>query len=178
MMPEIVAESTVDYDKVAIVRGIDDERLAVWAAFLRAHANVTGRLERELVSERGLSLSWYDVLLQLRLAGGQLRMQELARSVLLSKSGLTRLVDRMEAAGLVARRSCSSDRRGTFVTLTAEGRDALRAAAPVHLRGIEEHFLGLLDQTDLRALRTALEKVAGQDAPAADLDPRPAVPEP
>jgi DNA-binding MarR family transcriptional regulator len=139
----------------------DEDRLAVWASFLRAHAAVTAKLERELLAERGLSLAWYDVLLQLRRAGGEVRMQQLARSVLLSKSGLTRLVDRMEAAGLVARRSCPTDRRGTFVRLTQAGRDAFRAAAPIHLRGIEEHFTSRLDEADRRALRTALDKLAG-----------------
>ena len=139
----------------------EEDRLAVWAAFLRAHSVLTASLERELVAERGLSLAWYEVLLQLRRAGGELRMQELARSVLLSKSGLTRLVDRMEAAGLVARRSCPTDRRGTFVTLTDEGRRAFRAAAPVHLRGIEEHFTSRLDDDDRRALAAVLDKLAG-----------------
>jgi DNA-binding MarR family transcriptional regulator len=139
----------------------EEDRLAVWAAFLRAHSVLTASLERELVAERGLSLAWYEVLLQLRRAGGELRMQELARSVLLSKSGLTRLVDRMEAAELVARRSCPTDRRGTFVTLTEEGRRAFRAAAPVHLRGIEEHFTSRLDDDDRRALAAVLDKLAG-----------------
>ena len=77
-----------------------DEPLAVWAAFL-AHSAITAKLERELVAERSLPLAWYEVLLQIERAGRPLRMQELASSVLLSKSGLTRLVDRMEGAGLV-----------------------------------------------------------------------------
>ena len=99
-------------------------------------------------------------------------MQELARSVLLSKSGLTRLVDRMQAAGLVARRSCPTDRRGTFVTLTRDGRAAFRAAAPVHLRGIEEHFTSQLDDDDRRALAAVLDKLVGpQEAPVLDCGP-------
>jgi len=137
----------------------DDDRLEAWAAFLRAHALVTAKLSRELQAERGLPLTWYDVLLQLRLAGGKARMQELARRVLLSKSGLTRLADRMEASGLVERRSCPSDRRGTLVALTPAGRLALRAAVPVHVRGIHEHFIGRLDEQELRALHGALTRV-------------------
>ena len=86
-----------------------DEPLAVWAAFLRAHSTLTAKLERELIAERALPLAWYEVLLQIKRAGRPLRMQELAGSVLLSKSGLTRLVDRMEAAGLVERTNCPSD---------------------------------------------------------------------
>jgi DNA-binding MarR family transcriptional regulator len=144
----------------------ESERLAVWAAFLRAHATVLAKLERELQDERDLPLTWYDVLFQLNSAGTELRMQDLARSVLLSKSGLTRLVDRMETAGLVARRTCDADRRGTWVGLTEEGRAALRRAAPVHLRGVGEHFVDRLGDEDLAALKVALDKVLGTPAPA------------
>jgi DNA-binding MarR family transcriptional regulator len=152
-----------------------DEPVAVWAAFLRAHAALTATLERELVAERDLPLAWYEVLLALRRADRPLRMQELAGSVLLSKSGLTRLVDRMEAAGLVERTSCPSDRRGVFVVPTRAGSAAFRAAAPVHLRGIGEHFTERLDGDDLRALAVALAKLLGEPAPEAaacgDLEP-------
>ena len=137
----------------------NSDRLAVWASFLRAHTVVMAKLERELQDERDLPLAWYDVLYQLTRHGGELRMQELARSVLLSKSGLTRLVDRMEDAELVQRRSCPSDRRGTYVGLTGDGRDTLRRAAPIHLRGIGEHFLDRLDDADIAALRIGLDKV-------------------
>ncbi len=133
--------------------------LTTWAALLRTHAAVTGRLERDLQDTCGLALPWYEVLLRLTQEDGELRMQELAHSVLLSKSGLTRLVDRMEQAGLVARRSCPSDRRGTFVHLTDAGRDAYDQAAPVHLRGIREHFAAHLGPNDLDALRRALDLV-------------------
>ena len=139
----------------------DPRRLAAWRALLEAHAAVTERLERELVAARGLPLSRYEVLLRLHQApGGRLRMQELADSVLLSKSGLSRLVDRMEAAGLVARERCPSDRRGAFAVLTEQGRTALRRAAPVHLRGIQEHFAGHLDDDEVRVLAAALRRVA------------------
>jgi DNA-binding MarR family transcriptional regulator len=144
----------------------ESDRLAVWAAFLRAHATVLAKLERELQDERDLPLTWYDVLFQLNAADAELRMQELARSVLLSKSGLTRLVDRMASAGLVARRTCDADRRGTWVGLTEEGRATLRRAAPVHLRGVSEHFVDRLGDEDLAALKAALDKVLGQPAPA------------
>ena len=145
-----------------------DEPLAVWAAFLRAHSTLTAKLERELVAERALPLAWYEVLLQIRRAGRPLRMQELAGSVLLSKSGLTRLVDRMEAAGLVERTHCPSDRRGVHVGATKAGLAAFRAAAPVHLRGIGEHFTDRLDEADLRALGAALAKLLDEPPPSAD----------
>jgi DNA-binding MarR family transcriptional regulator len=137
-----------------------EPRLAAWAAFLRAHAAVKANLERELLAERNLPLTWYEVLLHVDGYGGELRMQELARSVLLSKSGLTRLVDRMEAAGLVLRRTCESDRRGAFVGITPKGAAALRAAAPVHLRGITEHFATHLSDEELRVIRVAMERIA------------------
>ena len=114
----------------------DPASLSAWRLLLTAHATVTELLEHELVAERGLPLSRYDVLLNLAEApGGRLRMQELSASVLLSKSGLSRLVDRMVEAGLVRRERCEDDRRGWFAVLTDQGRSALRRAAPVLRHG-------------------------------------------
>ncbi len=138
----------------------DDLHLAAWRSLLEAHAAVTDLLERELEKERGLALSKFEVLLKLANApGGRMRMLELAESVLLSKSGLSRLVDRMEEAGLVRRERCPSDRRGAFAVLTDEGGRVLRHAAPVHLRGIQEHFARHLDGDEVRVLAGLLEKV-------------------
>lgn len=135
--------------------------LRAWRAFLEAHAAVTRRLEAELERETGLPLAWYDVLVQLSEApGGALRMQELARSVLLSKSGVSRLVDRIEAAGFVRRGPCDDDRRGTLASLTPAGRRALRRAAPVHLRGIGEHFARHLGAREAAALAGMLSRLA------------------
>jgi DNA-binding MarR family transcriptional regulator len=155
-----VADTVVPARRVLARESHRDERLAAWAAFLRAHAAVKAKLERELLVERDLPLTWYEVLLHLNAFGHELRMQELARSVLLSKSGLTRLVDRMEAAGLVARRACESDRRGLMVGITPAGDAALRRAAPVHLRGVTEHFTSHLSIEELRVLQTVMERVA------------------
>jgi DNA-binding MarR family transcriptional regulator len=99
-------------------------------------------------------------------------MQELSESVLLSKSGLSRLVDRMEEAGLVRRERCEDDRRGWFTVLTEQGRSALRRAAPIHLRGIQEHFARHLDDEEARVLATALARVSA--AARADRPPEPA----
>ncbi|MGE5597425.1 MAG: MarR family winged helix-turn-helix transcriptional regulator [Hyphomicrobiales bacterium] len=137
-------------------------QLQAWRAFLTAHARVTEVLERELTSERGLPLAWYDVLVQLSEAPEhRLRMHGLARAVLLSRAGLTRLVDRMVGAGLVARVPCENDRRGTYVTLTPAGMEALRAAAPVHLRGIEEHFARHLPPDQAAVLSDVFARVLG-----------------
>ena len=138
----------------------DPAHLAAWRLLLETHATLTELLERELVAERGLSLSRYDVLLNLAEApGGRLRMQELSNSVLLSKSGLSRLVDRMVEAGLVRRERCQADRRGWFAVLTDQGRSALRRAAPVHLRGIQEHFARHLVADEVRVLTDVLARV-------------------
>ena len=138
----------------------DPERLAAWRLLLEAHAAVVDRLGRELEAACGLPLTWYDVLVQLAAAPeGRLRMRDLARAVLLSRSGLTRLVDRMEASGMVCREAHPSDGRGAFAVLTPAGRTALRRAAPVHLRGIEAHFARHLSDAGAAALRDALSRV-------------------
>jgi DNA-binding MarR family transcriptional regulator len=142
--------------------GVDatDDRLTPWRLFLQAHSALVDRLEHELKEGYGLQLTWYEVLLRLAAAPeGRLRMTELAGSLLLSKSGVTRLIDRMEAAGLVARGTCASDRRGSFALLTDEGRALQKEAAPVHLRGVEEHFLGLLSPQEAQVLASAFAKL-------------------
>ena len=141
-----------------------DWRVGVWRSFLRAHATVVRELERELVAGTAMPLGWYDVLLQLVEAPGRrLRMAELADRVLLSRSGLTRLVDRLQAEGLVRREPSPDDARGTFTVLTVEGFQRLRRAAPVHLRGVQQHWLGHFSDDELRELGALLARVAPQD---------------
>jgi DNA-binding MarR family transcriptional regulator len=138
----------------------DDPRLRAWVAFLQAYAVVTRRLEAELQAERGLGLADYDALVQLAVAEDRrLRMSELADRVVLSRSGVSRLVDRLEADGLVARRACPTDARGSWAELTPAGLDRLRTAAPVHLRGVDEHFLSPIAEADREGLVRALEGV-------------------
>jgi DNA-binding MarR family transcriptional regulator len=128
-----------------ILRGVatrpDERRLEAWEALLRTHRALLRQLEQELKDERDLPLAWYELLLHLvRAPDGRLRMHELAQSLLLTPSGLTRLADRLECTGLIRRESCPTDRRGAFAILTPEGRARLRRAAPTHLRAIDEHF--------------------------------------
>src|SRR5688500_16042557 len=152
----------------------DPASLSAWRLLLEAHATVTELLEHELVAERGLPLSRYDVLLNLAEApDSRLRMQELSASVLLSKSGLSRLVDRMVEAGLVRRERCEDDRRGWFAVLTDQGRRTLRRAAPVHLRGIEEHFTGYLEPEEVEAMTAALKRVVVAARATASTTPLP-----
>ena len=133
----------------------DADELAAWRGFLRAHARVTRALERELVAEQQLSLAAYDVLVQLAEAPRrELRMTDLADAVLLSRSGVTRLVDRLERVGLVARCRSSADGRGVVAALTPAGLERLRAAAVTHLDGVVRHFVDRLDADQLGELRT------------------------
>ena len=146
-----------------------EQHLAAWRSLLEAHAAVVELLARELEAGRGLPLGWYDVLLTLdQSPEHRLRMQELAQSVLLSKSGLTRLIDRMEAKGLVRREPSPSDRSGAFAVLTPEGRSAFRRAAPVHLRGIQEHFARHLDDDEAATIFDALSRVTAAARRAGD----------
>lgn len=139
----------------------DDRRLTAWRRLLQAHATLIERLNADLEREAGLPLTQYEVLLHLSESpDGRLRMRDLADSVLLSPSGLTRLVDRMERAGLVARDTCSSDRRGSFAVLTAEGKATLRRAAPIHLRGIAEYFAAHVSDEEADAISAALARIA------------------
>lgn len=137
-----------------------DPRLSAWRAFLLAHARVMRALERELQDEQDLALTDYDVLVQLATAEDRrLRMSDLADRLLLSRSGATRLVDRLVANGLVERVTCESDRRGQWAMLTDDGVARLRDATPTHLRGVAEHFVDRLDPGQLRELEGMLDRV-------------------
>jgi DNA-binding MarR family transcriptional regulator len=146
---------------------ISQARMRAWRAFLVAHARVTDTLATELEAETKLPLTWYDVLVQLSEADeNKLRMQDLARAVLLSKSGLTRLVDRMASEGLVTREPCLDDRRGTFVCLSPAGRNRLDGASPTHLRGIAEHFTSYLTEAEAKTLHALLDRIVQAESAA------------
>lgn len=132
--------------------------LRAWAAFLDAQAALLRQLESELIEKEDMTLAEFDVLIQLGVAPDRrLRMTELSERVRLSRSGLTRLVDRLVQAGLVKRGKCAEDRRGTFAILTTLGGSRLHHARPVHLRGIREHFGKRLSAAQLSSLAEALE---------------------
>lgn len=140
------------------------EGMIAWRSFLRTHAGITRRLEAELMSEHDLPLASYDVLVQLaEVPQRRLRMTDLADAVLLSRSGLTRLVDRLTRDGLVNRQPCEDDARGMYAVLTPAGLERLRRAAPVHLRGIEEHMTGRLDDAELTTLTALLARIEARD---------------
>jgi DNA-binding MarR family transcriptional regulator len=137
-----------------------DPRLDAWRTLLTAHAEIVDLLAAELREEHHLPLSWYEVLLHLRETDdGRLRMHELAESLLLSRSAATRFVERMEHAGLVERKACEDDGRGTFVVMTAHGRETFRRAAPTHLEGIRRHFSDRLTDEEAGVIAAALRRV-------------------
>ena len=145
------------------VAGLSHVELEAWRSFLRSHARVTRLLDAELTAECDLPLGSYEVLVHLNEAPGRtLRMTDLADRVLLSRSGLTRLVDRLEGDGLIRRESCPSDARGTNAVLTDVGLARLKAAAPVHLRGVREHVIDVLSPEEIAMLADALGRIAGE----------------
>ena len=138
-----------------------DARLAPWRAFVVAQAHVSRRLDEDLRAEHGLSLQEYVALLILAEAPERrLRMGRLAEMLTLSKSGATRLIDRLVVDGLVDRVVCASDLRGAEAALTEAGVGRLRTAAPTHLRGIAEYFLSAIDGEDLPVVQRTMESVA------------------
>jgi DNA-binding MarR family transcriptional regulator len=140
---------------------LTEPELRVWLSFLGAQHRVMSTLDRELQREHGISLAYYEVMLFLsRSPDGRMRMAELARTVLRSPSGLTRLVDRMEEDGTVERLPCPGDARASNAHLTAKGFQKLREAARTHVRGIREHFLEPVGEAEREGLRCALERLA------------------
>jgi DNA-binding MarR family transcriptional regulator len=147
------------FDRI-LAREVPGKRgLQAWSALLRAHAALLRQLETDLESKTGLALADYDVLAQLAVAGGSLRMTELADRALISRSGMTRRVARLVHEGLVSRANADVDARGVVVLLTDSGLDRLTIAAPVHLRGVSDLFIANLDDQELAVLESALAKV-------------------
>jgi DNA-binding MarR family transcriptional regulator len=137
-----------------------DDKLVAWKLLVEAHAFVMDGIERALEQGGGVQLTWYEVLSRLRRAPAQaLRMQDLAEQLLLSRSGATRLIDRIEAAGLIERRACTEDRRGTLAVLTSRGDAAFRRAQPLVLAAVQERFGGRVDERDARELQSILQRL-------------------
>lgn len=143
--------------------------LAAWRGFLRVHAALTRELDAELAAAHGIPLSSYEVLLHLADAPDcGMRMSELAESVLLSRSGLTRLVDRLVREGLVRREACPSDARGQNAVVTDAGRDLLTTARRTHLAGVRERFLARFSSAELAQLATFWERLTPGSADRGD----------
>jgi DNA-binding MarR family transcriptional regulator len=144
--------------------GFSDLELDAWRGFLRTHAMLVRELDEQLSERHGLPLSSYDVLVQLDEAPeGRLRMSHLADAVLLSRSGLTRLVARLCEQGLIERAECKNDARGAFAAITDAGRARLGEARETHRAGVRDRFLGRLGEREQRQLAKAWSRL---------LDPR------
>lgn len=153
--------ATASTRPAASTDALSERELRAWRGMLRAHAALTKALDADLEAAHGLPLSSYEVLLHLAAADGErMRMSDLAETVVLSRSGLTRLVDRMERDGLLGRASCPSDARGSFATLTDAGHAKLAVASRTHLSGVRERFLDRLTEAEQDALGDCWERVA------------------
>jgi len=144
---------------------LTERELRAWKGLLRTHALLTKELDAELERGHGISLSSYEVLLHLSHAEhGRMRMSELADSVVLSRSGLTRLVDRLEREGLIERCACPSDARGFNACLTDAGRERFAAAQGTHLEGVRRRFIAYIDGAQQDVLGDVWERIAPQAA--------------
>ena len=141
------------------------ERLRAWRLYFESALAVSDVLNAELERDAGLSLRWYDALVHLEETPDGLRMNELAERILYSKSGFTRVVDRLEEAGLVRRVRPENDRRSILVSLTDKGRATMERARGYHRDGIERHFSQYLSEQEIKALTRALEKVSTHARP-------------
>ena len=143
-----------------------DAGLEPWVRFLRAYSGVTRDLNADLVDRHGLTLNEYEVLLRLARAPDRLlKRVELAQSVLLTPSGITRLLERLERLGLVERADCPTDARVSYARLTAKGLAKLREAAETHVTGIEERFLGPFSDEERATLAELLGRIGASSAP-------------
>ena len=144
-------------------------RLESWVSFLRAHAAITRELSADLQREHGLTLNDYEVLLHLAHAEGErLRRVDLAERVVLTASGITRLLEGLERSRYVKKETCASDARVSYAKLTGAGKAKLRAAGVTHLRGIEELFVGRYSGSELATLADLLSRLpmTGSEASA------------
>jgi DNA-binding MarR family transcriptional regulator len=134
--------------------------LQAWRGLLRVHASLLKALDAELEAAHGLPLTSFEVLIQLAEAPDQRRrMCDLADSVQLSRSGMSRLVDRLERDGLIERCSCTVDARGAYACLTKAGRARLEAAGPTHLAAVRDRFLSRFDEAELTQLAAWFQRV-------------------
>ena len=144
---------------------LDETRKAAWSMLLVSRARLVEKIDHELAAANVVSFDWYDVLLWLEEAGGKLKMGELADSVLTSRSGLTRLVDRMEAVGYVKREHCDQDRRVVYAVLTDAGRAARVQAWTVYEPALVKHFARFLSEDDAITIHDALARTLEETSP-------------
>src|SRR5919107_1541036 len=159
-IPSMVARATHEEEWFKL----SPEQRAAWSGFIRAHASIVKELDAELQAAHGLPLSSYDVLVQLSLApNGRMQMFELAKAVHLSRSGLTRLVDRLEGQGLLERYKGDRDPRQVFACITERGLERLAETTPTHLAGVRRRFLERLSRAQVEQLAIVWNRLLGSD---------------
>lgn len=141
-------------------------RVRAWRELMHVHSQVTAAIDDVLRAEIGIPGSWYEALVEIAFAGGEMQMNQFATETTLTKSGATRFVDRLEKAGLVERRSCPKDRRVLHLALTDEGRQLQRAADPHVLAVIDQHFGSHLSDEEALILGAALARMRNTPVPA------------
>ena len=152
------------------LRELEPEQLGAWRGMLRVHSALVKALDAELIAAHALPLTSYEVLINLQAAPGhRRRMAELADGVLLSRSGTTRLVDRLERDGLLERDSCDSDGRGCFAVLTDRGEEVLQLARATHLEGVRERFLRHFAEDELTQMASWWDRALPGAAAVGDL---------
>jgi DNA-binding MarR family transcriptional regulator len=152
---------------LAMTRLLTEPQITAWRLFITAHATLIEQIDQALAGANCIPLQWYDVLVELVEApDGQLRMSELARRVVLSRSSLTHIADRLEAKGLLVRERVGTDRRGAYAVLTEPGREALRQAWPIYAAGIAQHFLQHLTAAEIETLTAVFTRVLRSEAQA------------
>jgi DNA-binding MarR family transcriptional regulator len=145
---------------------LSEVELEAWRTFLTAHAATVGRVEEEMTQAGGVPLVDYDVLVALEHAPEhRLRLRDLQQRVLLTRSGITRLVDRLESTGLLRRERVGPDRRAVYAVLTDEGQAAIRCTWPIYARGIRQHFARYLSPEHLPILTEELRRIASSSDP-------------
>ena len=133
--------------------------MSAWLALLRTHARLWDRIESQIRRDHGLTMARYDVLANVELAGGRLGLSKLASSIMLSASGLSKLIDRMEASGLIRREPDPHDARSTFATITPRGRALVKQARRSHHRLLQETFRAALDDRDMADLTRIMQRI-------------------
>lgn len=145
-----------------MTRRIGEQQLRTWRGFITAHATLIEQIDQELLTAQCIPLHWYDVLVELHEAPEhRLRMSELARRVVLSRSTLTHLASRLEHAELLFRQRVDMDRRGAYAVLTEQGQIALQKAWPIYAQGIQQYFLDHLSNEEIAVIDTIFQRILG-----------------
>jgi DNA-binding MarR family transcriptional regulator len=138
----------------------EKKMVSSWASFLKVHARIINEIEKELARAKVIPLTWYDVLLSVNGSpGNRKRMIEIAEEVVLTKSGLSRSVDKLIEAGLIQKEACPEDKRGSYAVITEKGIKALKDAWPVYRKCINQYFGGNLDQHEIIIIHNSMNKI-------------------